>query len=384
MPYVMSCHIPTISGMFKPKIIGDTNEQLLTPEDLLSGNAKEKLMDIYPEYSLTNEFDAWLYDSVINAYTHNICSTNDNLTAGEQLGTECCIYTHRTKQTEQPNPADEMYVLNYKKIPEHLLDSEQPNHHWIGSSYKHIWSGYLKLKKEIVDYINENDWIYSSSTGIGETSDALISPRCTAESNYQFNERFIKKLFTQWFNRYVINNHFCKYNQTIEIPFDKIPSLFIHIRLYRCLPDTVENLLYENGWNYEWHGLQKVIIKANKMTDKDNVKLYSPKNMPDFARRAEQEKAKERENAKLLKDFTLWFNQEVKDAYLARYNHKQCIHDTIIVTNDHININLEQVPDKFTELTHDGTALKPSIMQYLLDNDWQYEVTAKKCLQLNL
>lgn len=53
-------------------------------------------------------------------------------------------------------------------------------------------------------------------------------------------------------------------------------------------------------------------------------------------------------------------------------------------TNDHININLEQVPDKFTELTHDGTALKPSIMQYLLDNDWQYEVTAKKCLQLNL
>ena len=380
MPYVMSCHIPTISGMFNPKIIGNTNEQLLTPEDLLSGNAKEKLRDIYPEYSLTNDFDAWLYDSVINAYTHNICSTNDKLTTGEMLREKCLIYTTRDSLTVPPDLTKEMYALNYTKIPEHFMDSKQHNNRWFGSSRRNTWSGYWRLKKEIVNYIQKNNWIYGTNPGIKDNSSAIISPICDS----QFNERFIKKLFTQWFNRYVINNHFCKYNQTIEIPFDKIPSLFIHIRLYRCLPDTVENLLYENGWNYEWYGLQKVTIKANKMTDKDNVKLYSPKNMPDFAQLAEQEKAKKRENAKLLKDFTLWFNQEVKDAYLARYNHKQCIHDTIIVTNDHININLEQVPDKFTELTHDGTALKPSIMQYLLDNDWQYEVTAKKCLQLNL
>lgn len=373
----MSCtdyHISMISGMYEPKIIGDTNEQLLTPEDLLSGNAKEKLRDIYPEYSLTNEFDAWLYDSVINAYTHNICSTNDNLTVEEKLRKKCLIYTTRDSLTVPPDLTKEVYALNYTKIPEHFIDSKQPNHHWLGSSRRNTWSGYWRLKKEIVNYIQKNNWTYGTNPGSKDNSSAIISPICSS----QFNERFIKKLFTQWFNRYVIDSHFDEDNQTIEIPFDKIPSLFIHIRLYRCLPDTVENLLYENGWNYEWHGLQIVIIKANKMTDKDNVKLYSPKNMPDFARRAEQDKAK------LLKDFTLWFNQEVKDAYLARYNHKQCIHDTIIVTNDHININLEQVPDKFTELTHDGTALKPSIMQYLLDNDWQYEVTAKKCLQLNL
>ena len=150
--------------------------------------------------------------------------------------------------------------------------------------------------------------------------------------------------------------------------------------MHTFLTDTVEKLLCENGWSCELSNSNSVTIKPSRTVkmDADSVKLYSPKNMPDFVRQAEQNKAK------LLKDFTLWFNQEVKDVYLARYNHKQCIHDTIIVTNDHININLEQVPDKFTEPTHDGTALKPSIMQYLLDNDWQYEVTAKKCLQLNL
>lgn len=56
----MSCtdyHISMISGIFEPKIIGDTKEQLLTPEDLLSGNAEQKLIDTYPKNSLTNSFD---------------------------------------------------------------------------------------------------------------------------------------------------------------------------------------------------------------------------------------------------------------------------------------------------------------------------------------
>lgn len=384
MPYVMSCHIPTISDMFVPKIIGDTNEQLLTPEDLLSGNAKEKLMDIYPEYSLTNNFDAWLYDSVINAYTHNICSTNDNLTAEEQLREKCLICTTRNSFTEQPDPASELYILNSKKVPEHFMDSKQHSNRWFGSSRSNTWSGYWRLKKEIVNYIQKNNWTYGTNPGIKDHSSTIISPIC----NSQFNEQFIRKLFTQWFNRYVIDSHFDKDNQTIELSYKETPILFMHLAfMHTFLTDTIEKLLCENGWSCGMSNSNSVTIKPSITVEKDtdSVKLYSPKNMPDFVRQTEQDKVKERENTKLLKDFTLWFNQEVKDAYLARYKkHKQCIHDTIIVTNDHININLEQVPDKFTELTHDGTALKPSIMQYLLDNDWEYEVTAKKCLQLNL
>lgn len=370
-------HISMISGIFEPKIIGDTNEQLLTPEDLLSGNAEQKLIDTYPKNSLTNSFDEWLFYNVINAYTHNICSTNDNLTAEEKLMEKCLICTTRDTFTEQPDPASELYILNSKKIPEHFMDSKQHNNHWFGSSRRNTWSGYWSLKKEIVDYIQKNNWTYGTNPGIKDHSSTIISPICSS----QFNEQFIRKLFIQWFNRYVINNHFYKYNQTIEIPRKETPILFMHLAfMHTFLTDTVEKFLCENGWSCEWSNSNSVTIKPSRTVEKDidSVKLYSPKNMPDFVRQTEQDKAK------LLKDFTLWFNQEVKDAYLARYNHKQCLHDTIIVTNDHININLEQVPDKFTELTHDGTALKPSIMQYLLDNDWQYEVTAKKCLQLNL
>lgn len=371
-------------GVREPKIIGNTNEQLLTPEDLLSGNAKEKLRDSCPTYSLTKDFDAWLYHSVINAYTHNICSTNNNLTVEEQLSKECLIYTTRDSLTVPPDLTKEIYALNYTKIPERFIDNKQPNHRWLGSSCRNKWSGYWRLKKEIVNYIQKNNWVYGTNPGIKDYSSTIISPVC----NSQFNEQFIRKLFTQWFNRYVIDSHFDKDNQTIELPYKETPILFMHLAfMHTFLTDTIEKLLCENGWSCEWSNSNSVTIKPSRTVEKDtdSVKLYSPKNMPDFVRQTEQEKAKERENTKLLKDFTLWFNQEVKDAYLARYKkHKQCIHDTIIVTNNHININLEQVPDKFTELTHDGTALKPSIMQYLLDNDWQYEVTAKKCLQLNL
>lgn len=367
-------------GIRKPKIIGATDEQLLTPEDLLSGNAKEKLRDNCSTYSLTSDFDTWLYYSVINAYTNSSCSTNDNLTTKEKLRKECLIYTNRSSLTERPDPASELYVLNSKKVPERFMDTKQPNNHWLVSSGRNTWSGYWRLKKEITNYIAENDCIHGVNPGIEDKSSILISYSYTAP-NSQFSEQIIKKLFTQWFNRYVIDSHFDKSNQTIELPHKETPILFMRLAfMHSFLTDTVENLLCENGWSCKWDNQNAVTIKPTRTIEKDtdSVKLYSPKNIPNFVRQTEQDKAK------LLKDFTLWFNQEVKKAYLAKYNHKRCFYDTIIVTNDHININLEQVPDKFTEYTHDGTALKPSIMQYLLDNDWQYEVTAKKCLQLNL
>lgn len=362
----MTGHETRMMGVPKPKIIGETNEQLITPEALLAGTAKQNIETIVDICSLTDDFDGWLYWQVINAYKHNICTTNRNIDAGELLHKECYICSSRYTWNEQALPANDMYGLNYSKIPMRFKDNSIGN------------SNHTRLKKPIAEYIHNNGWFYTTSCGVNDAAGALINHVPDKEHEKEINDNFTRKLFIQWFNRYVIKYYFDKDKQTIELPHKETPTLFMRLAFMRSfLTDTIENLLRENGWSYEWVNQNSVTIKPRKTVEKDtdDVKLYSPKNMPNFVHQAEQE---------LLKDFTVWFNQEVQKAYLAKYNHERRLYDTIVVTNEHVNINLKKVPAKFTEFTHDGTTLKPIIMQYLLDNDWQYEVTTNKCLQLNL
>lgn len=358
----------------EPKIIGETNEQLITPEALLAGTAKQNIEKIVALCSLTDDFDGWLYWQVLNAYTHNICTSNKDIDVGELLRKECYICNPSHIWNEKPVPINDMYGLNYSKLPLRFKDNKFNKFNDFNNT---------RLDKPIVKYIQNNGWFYSTTYGVNDTAGAIIDYVYDKGHEEEFNDRFIKKLFTQWFNRYVLKNHSGKNNDdiTIEIPHKEIPSLFLRLTSVKSIfADTIADLLYKHGWSYDGCEPNKVAIMPYRIAEEntDNVKLYSPKNMPDFAYKAKTK-------AKLLKDFTLWFNQELKGAYLDKSNGEQCADKPIVVNENSISINCKAVPKEFT-ITRwdDSVTLKSSVLKYLLDNDWNLSAITDNYWELNL